>query len=174
MGHPLKVHHLNCAIFHPILGKTFKNQGKENEDYHAFGEPVIAPSQATVVKVVDGIKDNPIGKTNDAQTYGNTVVLKTGNHEYLLLAHLKEQSILVKEGQMLNQGDQIAQCGNSGYSLKPHLHFIVQNVADLYHPTGAQCYFDNILVNGVQKHDYSPVQGERVRNQVFKPVQAKR
>ena len=80
------------------LGKPYMNLGKENKDYHAFGEAVLAPCQATVVKVVDGIKDNPIGITNDAQTYGNSVVIRTGNLEYLLFAHLKYQSILVEEG----------------------------------------------------------------------------
>jgi len=145
-------------------GKSYRNQGKNNEDFYAFGQEVIAPCQATVVKVIDGIDDNSIGRPNATRTYGNAVVLQTAQEEFLLLAHLKNQSITVTEGQMVNQGDLLAGCGNSGYSMEPHLHFIVQNVADLFHPTGAKCYFDSVMVNGSLKQDYSPVQGEHISN----------
>ena len=145
-------------------GKSYRNQGKNNEDFYAFGQEVIAPCQATVVKVIDGIEDNSVRRPNAVHTYGNTIVLKTAQEEFLLLAHLKNQSIIVTEGQMVNQGDPMARCGNSGYSMEPHLHFIVQNVADLFHPTGAKCYFDNVMVNGRVKQDYSPVQGEQITN----------
>jgi murein DD-endopeptidase MepM/ murein hydrolase activator NlpD len=146
-------------------GKSFQNQGKKNEDYYAFDQPVTAPCRATVIKVIDGVEDNKVGRTNAMQTYGNLVVLRTDKDEYLLLAHLKKGSVGVEEGQQVDQGAVLAHCGNSGYSTQPHLHFIVQNVADLFHPTGAYCYFDNIMVNGELKQDYSPVQGEQVSNQ---------
>jgi murein DD-endopeptidase MepM/ murein hydrolase activator NlpD len=145
-------------------GKSYTSDGKKNLDYFAFGQPVVAPCQATVVKVIDGIEDNDIGRTNDRQTYGNVVVLQTVEKEYLLLAHLQEHSIVVNEGQEVNRGDLLGLCGNSGYSTQPHLHFMVQNVADLFHPTGATCFFDSINVNGVLKQDYSPVRGELVGN----------
>ena len=145
-------------------GKSYRNHGKSNEDFYAFDQEVTAPCQATVIKVIDGIEDNSIGRPSAIQTYGNALVLQTAQEEFLLLAHLKNQSIVVREGQMVNQGDLLARCGNSGYSMEPHLHFIVQNVADLFHPTGAKCYFDNVLVNGSLKQDYSPVQGEQITN----------
>ncbi len=145
-------------------GHSFKGKGKKNEDYYAYGKPVNAPCRARVVKVIDGIEDNKVGKPNALNTYGNTVILETEQREYLLLGHLKKGSITVTEGQWIEPGKQLAQCGNSGYSKEPHLHFIVQNVADLFHPTGAHCYFESILVDGELKKDYSPVKGEMVRN----------
>ncbi|GJM30100.1 MAG: hypothetical protein DHS20C17_27350 [Cyclobacteriaceae bacterium] len=145
-------------------GRLFSNQGKKNEDYYAFNQPVIAPCKAVVVKVIDGIEDNRIGKPNALDTYGNLIVLKAVNEEYLLMAHLKRGSILVKAGQTVNPGEVLAHCGNSGYSTKPHLHFVVQNVPDLFHPTGAYSYFKNITVDGELKQDHSPVQGELVSN----------
>jgi murein DD-endopeptidase MepM/ murein hydrolase activator NlpD len=151
-------------VKHDEQGRTHKDQGKKNDDYYAFDQPVTAPCQAAVVKVIDGIEDNSISRTNTLQTYGNAIVLRTPNQEYLLLAHLKNQSIVVKEGQQVNEGDLLASVGNSGYSTEPHLHFIVQNVADLFHPTGAKCYFDDVLINGTLRQDYSPVQGELVSN----------
>lgn len=146
-------------------GSSFQGKGKRNEDYYAFGKPVTAPCKARVVKVIDGIEDNKVGKPNALNTYGNTIILETERREYLLLGHLKKGSITVVEGQSVNSGGQLAQCGNSGYSKEPHLHFIVQNVPDLFHPTGAHCYFDSILVDGELKRDYSPVRGERISNQ---------
>lgn len=146
------------------VGKAFRTDGKSNQDFYAFGQPVIASCDAKVINVISGIEDNPIGRPKATDTYGNAVVLRTQRNEYLLLAHLQSESIKVEPGQMVHQGDTIARCGNSGYSTVPHLHFIVQNVANLFHPTGATSYFDHIEVNGIVKQDYSPVQGERVRN----------
>jgi len=116
------------------------------------------------VTVIDGIEDNAVGRPSHLQTYGNLIVLETVEKEFLLLAHLQKHSIVVKKGQTVDQGDPLARCGNSGYSNAPHLHFIVQNVADLFHSTGAACYFDSIEVNGILRGDYSPVRGELVRN----------
>ncbi len=145
-------------------GKLFRGSGRKNEDYFAFGKKVLAPCRATVEKVIKGIEDNTVGKPSAQHTYGNAIVLRTDHQEYILLAHLKNGSIRVAEGQRVEPGTLLAQCGNSGYSAEPHLHFILQNVGDLFHPTGATCYFEQILVNGIEKVDYSPVQGELVRN----------
>jgi len=145
-------------------GKSFRTDGKNNEDYYAFGKDILAPCDGEVVQVLQGVKDNKWPQVNQLQAYGNAVVLKTPNSEYLLFAHLKEKSIVVKPGQKLKTGDKIGLCGNSGYSTEPHLHFIVQNVDNLFHPTGAFCYFDKIQVNGKIKEDYMPVKGDRIKN----------
>ena len=39
-------------------GKSYKTDGKANEDYYAFGKELIAPCDGEIVLVVDGIKDN--------------------------------------------------------------------------------------------------------------------
>lgn len=54
---------------------------------------------------------------------GNHIYLRldeTGT--FLFLAHLKKGSIKVKEGQHVNEGEVLAQVGNSGSSSEPHLH----------------------------------------------------
>ncbi|PZX61945.1 murein DD-endopeptidase MepM/ murein hydrolase activator NlpD [Hydrotalea sandarakina] len=145
-------------------GKSFKTNGKTNEDYYAFGKEVIAPCNGEVVLVVDGVKDNMPGTLNPIYVPGNTVIIKTANNEYLFFAHFKQHSIVVKQGQKVTQGQLLGLCGNSGNSSEPHLHFHIQNVEDINIATGVKCYFDIIQVNGQTKNDYSPIQKDKIKN----------
>jgi murein DD-endopeptidase MepM/ murein hydrolase activator NlpD len=146
-------------------GKTFKTDGRTNEDFYAFGKNLIAPCDAEVALVVDGVKDNKPGEMNPIYIPGNTVILKTVNNEYLFFAHFKQHSIVVKQGQKIKQGDVLGQCGNSGNSSEAHLHFHIQNIEDMNQATGAKCFFDKIQVNGEFKVDYSPIKGDKIANE---------
>lgn len=107
-------------------GKQFENEGDVVEDYFCYGLPVCAPLHGKVVKVVDGIPDNVIGESNIAKNWGNTIVIDHSEGLYSALSHLKPGSIKVEEGQIVDKGDIIAACGNSGRSPYPHLHFQFQ------------------------------------------------
>ena len=145
-------------------GKSYKNNGEKNEDYYAFAKELIAPCDAEVVLVVDGINDNKPGELNPIYIPGNTVILKTNNGEYLFFAHFKQNSIVVKQGQKVKKGELLGLCGNSGNSSEPHLHFHLQNVEDMNKATGAKSYFEEIYVNGRLKKDYSPIKNEKIKN----------
>jgi hypothetical protein len=144
--------------------RSYKTDGKKNEDYYAFGQPIIAPCDAEVVTLTEGVKDNIPGEMNPAQLTGNTVVLKTAANEYILFAHLKLNSVKVKTGDKVKQGQEIGLCGNSGNTTEPHLHFHIQDKETMAASTGIKCYFEKIMVNGKEKADHSPVKGERIRN----------
>lgn len=146
-------------------GSSYKTDGKTNEDYYAFGKELIAPCDGEVVLVVDGVKDNKPGEMDPIWVPGNTVIIRTINNEFVFLAHFKKHSIVVKEGQKVNKGTILGQCGNSGNSSEPHLHFHLQNVEDMNVATGIKCYFDNLSVNGQSKSDYSPVKKEKLSKQ---------
>lgn len=146
-------------------GKSNMTGGKTNDDYYAFGKDLIAPCDGEVVLVVDGVKDNVPGILNPVYVPGNTVIIKTQNNEFLFFAHFKQHSIVVKQGQIIKQGQLLGLCGNSGNSSEPHLHFHIQNVEDMNSATGVKCYFDKIQVNGQTKIDYSPIQKEKVINE---------
>jgi murein DD-endopeptidase MepM/ murein hydrolase activator NlpD len=144
--------------------KSYKTDGKTNEDYYAFGKELIAPCDGEVVLVVDGVKDNVPGVLNPVYVPGNTVIIKSALNEYLFFAHFKQYSIAVKQGQRVKQGQLLGLCGNSGNSSEPHLHFHIQNVEDMNTATGAKCFFEKIQVNGQAKIDYSPIQKDKIKN----------
>lgn len=145
-------------------GRSFKTDGKTNEDYYAFGQPLLAVCDAEVVSVIEGVKDNIPGQMNRAQVTGNTVLLKTEANEFILYAHFKLNSIIVKPGEKVKKGQTLGLCGNSGNSSEPHLHFHIQDKEFMSGSTGVKSYFENIKVNGVLKNDYSPVRGEKIQN----------
>lgn len=145
-------------------GNSFRTDGKTNEDYYAFGQELIAPCDGEIVLAVDGVKDNVPGTMNPFFPLGNAVFIKTANGEYIVLAHFKQHSIVVKQGQRVKQGQLLGLCGNSGNSSEAHLHFHLQNVEDINTATGIKCYFNNIAVNGQLQKDYSPIQSEKVKN----------
>ena len=53
--------------------------------------------------------------------YGNLVKVKHSDGSLTLYAH--NSRILVRKGQKVEQGQQIAEMGSTGYSTGPHLHF---------------------------------------------------
>ena len=145
-------------------GNSYKTDGKTNEDYYVFGKEIISPCDATVVQVITGVKDNVPGKLNPKQMTGNTVLLETANKEFIMLAHFKEKSIAVKEGQQVKAGDFLGLCGNTGNSSEPHLHLSLQNVKYLKEATGGKLFFSKIKVDGKIKEDYLPVKNDKIQN----------
>jgi urea transporter/murein DD-endopeptidase MepM/ murein hydrolase activator NlpD len=114
--------------FHVLgpAGASFSGTGSTVEEYYAYGLPVIAPAPGTVHTVIDGIADNAVGRTNASDNWGNCVILEHAPNYYSCLAHLKPGSILVKPGDFVGRGSPLGQCGNSGRSPWPHLHFQAQ------------------------------------------------
>lgn len=107
-------------------GNQFRNKGDFHEDYFCFGKPVIAPDEGIIEKVINDIDDNIIGEVNLKDNWGNTIIIKHDEGIYTKLSHLKKGSIKVSEGDKVKFGQAIAECGNSGRSPYPHLHFQVQ------------------------------------------------
>ena len=81
---------------------------------------VVATKTGVVTKVVTGMS-NTYPYT---YSYGNYVIVSHGNNQATLYAHLN--SVNVKKGQYVSQGQQIGILGNTGYSTGPHLHFEVR------------------------------------------------
>ncbi len=107
-------------------GKTYNDSGDFLEDYYCYSKNVVAPAEGVIEEIVDDVPDNIIGEKNLEYNWGNTIVIKHSDYLYSKVCHLKPESIEVKVGQRVKQGDLIAKCGNSGNSPYPHLHFQLQ------------------------------------------------
>ena len=110
------------------------------EAFPGFGQPVFAPADGRVVRTRGWWRDHWSRNSWPALVYlflegsfrellgpggllGNHVVLDLGDGVYAALAHLKHHSIKVEDGQFVRQGQQLGECGNSGNSSEPHIHF---------------------------------------------------
>lgn len=105
---------------------TWHNEGAELEDFYCYKLPVSAPADGYVVAIEDNIEENAVGDINIRQNWGNSIVIKHGEHIYTKISHLLEKSFKVKVGDYVYKGQTLALLGNSGRSPEPHIHFQVQ------------------------------------------------
>jgi murein DD-endopeptidase MepM/ murein hydrolase activator NlpD len=110
----------------------------KNDDSATFGRAVMAPLAGTIVSVVDGTDDNDAQREFPNRSavesaraprwiFGNHVILDAGGGVFVLLAHLRKDSISVKAGDTVREGDLVGQAGNSGNTVLPHLHVQVMD-----------------------------------------------
>lgn len=94
------------------------------EDYGCYGTPVVAPIGGRVVSAHDGEPDEIPGivSNNFEAPTGNHVVILMETNTYLVIAHLKNGSVLVEKGDTVVEGQEIGLCGNSGNTSEPHIH----------------------------------------------------
>lgn len=74
--------------------------------------------------------DNGSLNNRDGEGYGNYVKIKHSDGTYTLYAHLAQNSITVRAGDVVEQGQVIGKMGHSGQSTGTHLHFEVRLGAD--------------------------------------------
>lgn len=99
------------------VSSHFGPRGKRHHDGidipAPIGTPVIAADTGVVIYSSNGIRG-----------YGNMVVLAHGDDVFTVYAHHKKN--LVKKGERVEKGQQIALVGNTGRSTGPHLHFEIR------------------------------------------------
>lgn len=133
-------------------GQSYKGDLKEVSNYHCYDQEIISPADGQVIEIIDGSEDSII---IDSEKFyspakhiaGNYLVIKHAEGEYSFLAHLKKGSILVKENDLVKQGQVIASCGNTGNSTEPHLHFQLQNGPDFYRSLGLPIKFKDFDIH---------------------------
>ncbi|MEV6377924.1 M23 family metallopeptidase [Streptomyces sp. NPDC051773] len=121
--------------------------GRHPRHYPAFGKAVLAPGDGVVVATVDGQRDH-FSRTSlpgyvylylegfvrslgwSRHLWGNHIVLRLDQGVYAGFAHLKHSSLRVAVGDRVVTGQQLAECGNSGNSSEPHLHFQLMDGPD--------------------------------------------
>ncbi|WMJ67923.1 M23 family metallopeptidase [Stenotrophomonas sp. 24(2023)] len=143
--------------------RSHSGDGKRNEDYFCFGTPLLAPADGTVVEVVEGIADNVPGQMNARQATGNRVIIDHGNNEYSLLAHLRNGSVQVARGDVVRAGARLGECGNSGNSSEPHLHYQLQAGPAFGTSAGLPAQFTDYIADDQPVARGEPTRGQHVR-----------
>jgi murein DD-endopeptidase MepM/ murein hydrolase activator NlpD len=145
-------------------GRPFSGDGTKNEQFYCYGKPVLAPADGTVVLINDSYADNEPGRPEEVLPGGNRVLIAHGNQEYSLLMHLKQNSIKVKQGVKVKQGDPVGECGNSGNSPEPHLEYRLQNSRGRPLPQTLPAQFVDFVADGGAVPMGEPVRGQFVHN----------
>ena len=154
-------------------GKTHKNEGKKNEDYYAFGRPVLAPAAGEVVGVIQGVEDNKPGSPNPFSALGNAVLIQHSSNEVSVLSHLMIGSIPVKVGEVVAARQVIGLCGNSGDTEQPRIHLHLQDSSFIQSGSGYRLVFDEVLKwkdgQAESLRSYTPVQGTYIEPHPLPP-----
>ncbi|MFA6598792.1 MAG: M23 family metallopeptidase [Ignavibacteriaceae bacterium] len=139
-----------CVDWNKIdeTGSPFQGDKSVCENWYVYGQNVYAVAGGVVISVKDGMPDqSPVGTvSNDLNLFngdGNSVVLFISGG-YVIYAHFKPNSIVVKAGEFVEEGQIIGKVGNSGNSLAPHLHFGLHTDFPYYISEGLPYYIDSL------------------------------
>lgn len=120
------------------------------QSHYCYGEPVVAPADGVVVATGDGDPEAPVagGFSHPLKRSftGNYVRIRHAESEYSTLAHLVPGSVAVTPGERVERGDHLGQCGHSGNSTEPHLHFQLHDHADFGLSAGLPVAFENVTI----------------------------
>lgn len=129
------------------------------ERFLSHGRPVLAPIDGVVMAVHDGEDDHQANRSVLARAsyalgrppweargapamVGNFVVIAYPDlSAHVLLAHLRRGSLGLKVGDQVGVGQQVAECGNSGSTLQPHVHVQAMDGPDPEHAQGLPMAF---------------------------------
>ena len=159
-----------------IVGNEFstslKTDPNDLSDYSIFGSNVMTIGDGTVVEIGDKFPDSEM---NNPKSYsedffnklsnrmvpligikntilGNFVIIEHKSKEFSVYAHLKENSLCVKKGNKVKQGDVIAKVGNTGRSTSPHLHFQLIDSINIFEANGLPIMFNNLPIREMNQH----------------------
>jgi len=114
-------------------GKLFHGDSTVATNWYGYGAPITAAAAGTVIWARIGVTEHPAltlvspAIIEAEEALGNAIILDIGEGRYATYAHLKPGSVRVKVGDKVAPGQPIAELGNTGNSLAPHLHFHVSN-----------------------------------------------
>ncbi|MBF0542587.1 MAG: M23 family metallopeptidase [Nitrospirae bacterium] len=124
-------------------------------DTFAWGKEVYAPFDGLIIEAENSCKDRETlnlardfmkamisgmtsrftlkHHTTDINFFtGNHVIIQSDEGVYALFAHLRQDSVKVNQGDRVKTGEIIANVGNSGNTIQPHLHFHLMKENNLF------------------------------------------
>lgn len=97
--------------------------------YAIFSALLVASCSGSVIAAENGMPDFDVPEQDSVDRLGNHVILRCGEAE-IVLAHLRQGSVMVRPGDLVADGDPLGRVGNSGASTEPHLHIHAQRPAE--------------------------------------------
>ena len=153
--------------------QTHTGRGTNAEEYFCYGRAICAAADGTVVAVEDRVRQAFLGwglcDFTARSCVGNHVLVKHAEGEFGLYAHLVRGSITVAPGDRVDRGQVLGHCGHTGHSTEPHLHFHLQDSANLFRGMGLPVRFSHLFVDGKAAAGVLLRAGNRVRSQPGSP-----
>ncbi len=125
---------VQVSFKNPARGTITSRYGYRSSGFHT-GIDIANPVGTPIYTAAKGI----VLFSGDRGTYGRTVIVQHENNMITYYAHCDE--LLVKEGDTVELGDQIATIGLTGKTTGPHLHFEVRINNESVNP---QKYVENM------------------------------
>lgn len=119
----------------PISGAVSVHRGTDISGGTYGATNIIAAKDGIVVYPLSTEGNNcPDNRSNPGvcSDYGNYVKIQHSDGNYTVYGHMYANSITVKAGDAVRQGQVIGKMGSSGYSTGPHLHFEIRFGSDSY------------------------------------------
>ena len=91
------------------------------DEYVIYGKLLYSPCDGKVTKAVDGFPDLEPPASDPQNPPGNHVVIHCHGVN-VVLAHIKQGSVAVNAGDLIEAGALVGEVGNSGNTTEPHLH----------------------------------------------------
>lgn len=140
------------------------------QDYGCYGVPVVAPVAGRIVQSANSEPEAQpaTAPNNPTAPLGNHVVIEPEAGGYLIIAHLKTNSVSVAAGDNVVEGERIGECGNSGNTSEPHVHIHYQR----QHPAEVAFNFADGLPLYFRDHDgpAMPVGGLRIEGEQINAI----
>ena len=155
-------------------GGSHRGEGSDRTDYFCYGEPVVAPAPGEVVEVRSDVPERvrPGTLTLDwlaKDMRGNYCVIRHCEGEYSFLSHFIPGTLRVQVGQMVQTGDVLGHCGQSGHASEPLLHFRVQDHQDFFQAVSLPVVFTAIAVDDDIKQTAYLQMGQMVESTWVRP-----
>ncbi|MEO3433318.1 M23 family metallopeptidase [Inquilinus sp. CAU 1745] len=120
-GHPAQDHAADIVAINAAGFRTAGFQPDDPARYVVWNKPVVSPCDGTITEVRDGLPDLPPPQADPENPAGNHVIIACGGL-LVELAHLRQGSVEVAAGDIVEAGQRIGAVGNSGNTTEPHLH----------------------------------------------------
>lgn len=115
------------------MGQEFNGEYSHQDEQNRYAVDFIVPIGTPVLAARAGVVMETIANYGtggqNAKIYAaraNFIRILHDDGSMALYAHLKENGILVSNGQRVGLGEPIGYSGNTGFSSGPHLHFALQ------------------------------------------------